>query len=122
MENLKIISVKFKTYNGIVYNGKIVYRRPYSSYNNTTKDDFDKSLIVWLEELHFEVVKDQSEIIFSDEALAEYQKNLQKGTLPTKLSLRCQGICKGKPILDENGNFKSLEFNLPIYWTALGQK
>ena len=75
---LKIISVKFKTYNGIVYNGKIVYRRPYSSYNNTTKDDFDKSLIVWLEELHFEVVKDQSEIIFSDEALAEYKKNYKK--------------------------------------------
>lgn len=119
IEILNIISVRFKTYNGIVYNGKIVYRRPYSSYNNTIKDDFDKSLIVWLEKLHFEVVKDQSVIIFSDESLAEYQKIYKKGTLPTKLSLRCQGMCKGEPILDENGKFKSLEFNLPIYWTAL---
>lgn len=28
-------------------------------------------------------------------------------------------MCKGEPILDEMGKFKSLEFNLPIYWTAL---
>ncbi|MBQ7238452.1 MAG: hypothetical protein IJS20_06650 [Bacteroidales bacterium] len=109
------------------YSGTIVYRRPLSSIKkDPTKkdptDDFDRSMLSWLEQLNFQRVQFlRSENILFDNQLQEYQQIYDGGRPQTLLSLTCHGNYT-KDELIARGSIKALEIKIPIYWNALKPK
>lgn len=99
--------------------GRICYMRPYTqNYTKDTIDDFDHSMVEWLESLNLNNVRfiHNADVLF-DCQLPDLSQIYNGGRPSTKLSLACYGDYSHDEVV-ARGHITAIPLNLNVFWDA----